>query len=192
MQILNQIIAFSDVFLGKGDFTSLSRSNLQDEARCISLNTFRKRSCRKVMVSQECVKHSVHGGGGGIGWRCTHTPSLGRHFPWADTTPPARHPLARHHTPLVRHHPPGQTPHWSDTTRPGQTPPPSQTPPPGQTPPGQTPPPQQMATAADGMHPTGMHSCCRILLHRLDAVLVNKLYIKSKWIEVYERFCTSV
>ena len=30
-------------------------------------------------------------------------------------------------------------------------------------PPGQTPPPpQQMATAVDGMHPTGMHSCFAI------------------------------
>ena len=29
------------------------------------------------------------------------------------------------------------------------------------TPLGQTPPPQQTATAADGTHPTGMHSCLR-------------------------------
>ena len=34
---------------------------------------------------------------------------------------------------------------------------PGQTHPPGQTPPGETLP--KMATAADGMHPTGMHSC---------------------------------
>ena len=33
------------------------------------------------------------------------------------------------------------------------------------TPPGQTPPPQQTATAADGTHPTGMHSCVtRVLI----------------------------
>ena len=55
----------------------------------------------------------------------------------------------------------------------------SQTPPPGQTPPwqtplgrpptpwvdtplGQTPPSHQMATAADGTPPTGMHSCLSI------------------------------
>ena len=30
-------------------------------------------------------------------------------------------------------------------------------------PPGQTPPPHEMATAADGRHPTGMHSCFDIL-----------------------------
>ena len=35
-----------------------------------------------------------------------------------------------------------------------------QPPPRGKTPPGQTPPPpQETATAADGTHPTGMHSC---------------------------------
>ena len=49
--------------------------------------------------------------------------------------------------------PTGQTLPWADTT-PGQTPP-RQTPPPH----GQTPPHQQTATAADGTHPTGMHSC---------------------------------
>ena len=59
----------------------------------------------------------------------------------------------------------GYTPHWTDT--PDQTPPslwvdnPSlwaDTPPSGQTPPRrQT--PQQTATAADGTHPTGIHSC---------------------------------
>ena len=49
--------------------------------------------------------------------------------------------------------PPGQTPSWPATPR--------------QTPPGQTPScsvhagihPPLVATAADGMHPTGMHSC---------------------------------
>ena len=48
--------------------------------------------------------------------------------------------------------PPGQTPHYprADT-------------PPGQTPPGQA-PPQQKTTAADGTHPTGMHSCLEIYL----------------------------
>ena len=59
------------------------------------------------------------------------------------------------------------TPYWADTPLWPDTPwadiTPKQTSPPGQTPlsrhpPGQTPPPQQMATAADGMHHTGMHS----------------------------------
>ena len=56
----------------------------------------------------------------------------GIHPPWADSPPPS---LGRH--------------------------PPEQTTPPGRhIPPGQTlPPPQQTATAADGTHPTGMHSC---------------------------------
>ena len=60
--------------------------------------------------------------------------------PWADT------PLAD--TP-GRHPPPSQTPPWTDTI-PGQTPPYADT----------TPPPlsTEMATAVDGMHPTGMHS----------------------------------
>ena len=46
-----------------------------------------------------------------------------------------------------------QIPPWADT--PGQIPPP-----PGRHLPRQTPaPPQQTATAADGTHSTGMHSC---------------------------------
>ena len=70
-------------------------------------------------------------------------------------------------TPLGRQpsqcrHPPGHTPPWADTpwedTPMGRHPPARH--PPVQTPPGQTPPPpQKMAIAADGMHPTGMHSC---------------------------------
>ena len=63
-------------------------------------------------------------------------------------TLPGRHPLQ---IPPGRHpgqRPPRQTPSL------GRNPP--QTPP-TDTPPGQTPP--EMATAADGMHPTGIHSC---------------------------------
>ena len=45
-----------------------------------------------------------------------------------------------------------ETPPWAD--------PPNRHPPPEQTPPWQTTcPPPEMATAADGTHPTGMHSC---------------------------------
>ena len=47
--------------------------------------------------------------------------------------------------PSRRHPPPGQTHPWADTL-PGQT------------------PIQQTATAADGMHPTGMHSCFMFVL----------------------------
>ena len=72
---------------------------------------------------------------------------------------------------LGRHAPPGQTPHWADTpwadTPWADTPwadTPGQTPSPGRHNPGQTPPPRPpgqiplVATAADGTHPTGMHS----------------------------------
>ena len=42
----------------------------------------------------------------------------------------------------------------------GRHPPARQTPP-SRHPPGQTPPQPKMATAADGTHPTGMHSCSK-------------------------------
>ena len=49
---------------------------------------------------------------------------------------------------------PEQTPPWEDTPGLGKHPPP------GRHPPGQTPPPiPAVATAVDGTHPTGMHSC---------------------------------
>ena len=60
-------------------------------------------------------------------------------------------PMARHHTPLGRH--PGQTPH-----------PPARHPL-GRHPPGQT------ATAADGTHPTGMHSCFKFSFLFLQDIL---------------------
>ena len=54
-------------------------------------------------------------------------------------------------------HPPNRTP-WADTPSLGRHPLPGQTPPPwADTPWADT--PQQMATAADSTHPTGMHSC---------------------------------
>ena len=76
-------------------------------------------------------------------------------------------------TPLGRHP-------WADTL--GQTPP-EQTPP-GQTSPRQTPPradtpPQQMATAADGTHPTGMHSCLFILWATHPPSFVLCFYLKG-------------
>ena len=56
----------------------------------------------------------------------------------------------------------GYTPSQADSPPSRQPTPPAQTPP-RQTPPGQTPPPVHagidMATAADGTHPTGMDSC---------------------------------
>ena len=67
--------------------------------------------------------------------------------PWANTP--------RADTPLVRHPSRADTPR--QTPAPGRHPPAASRHPPGQTFPGQTPP--QIATAADGTHPTGMHSC---------------------------------
>ena len=66
--------------------------------------------------------------------------------PWADTprqTAPGQTPPGTH-TPQQT--PPGQTPPWADTP---QADPWADTPPPA----------PQTATAADGTHPTGVHSC---------------------------------
>ena len=54
---------------------------------------------------------------------------------------------------------------WDTTPPPKQTPPRSRHPPPlEQTPPGSRhPPTRETATAADGTHPTGMHSCSNTL-----------------------------
>ena len=76
----------------------------------------------------------------------------GRH-PQADTprqTPPGRHPLGRHPLPSAR---------W-DTQPPAPMHAGIHTPRPAQCMLGYTPPPPTWAaTAADGTHPTGMHSC---------------------------------
>ena len=72
--------------------------------------------------------------------------------PWAETP----HPLAE---PPPWTDPPEQTPLWADTSR--KTAPWTDTPwadtPLGRHP---YPPRAKTATAADGTHPTGMHSCC--------------------------------
>ena len=126
----------------------------------ISFITVRNSSCEKVMFSQV----SVCPQGGGVHPQA-HIP-LGRH-PQADT-PPGR--------PTCADTPPGQTclprqadtPLWADIPRAdtplGRCPPPDrQALPWADTPLGRYPPlgrhPSEMATAADGMHPTGMHSC---------------------------------
>ena len=72
--------------------------------------------------------------------------------PVCDSVHGGRHPLSRH--PLGRQTPHGQTPLGRHPS-PGKHPPTS-----WQTPPRQTPPPRPpTASAADGTHPTGMHSC---------------------------------
>ena len=132
------------------------------------MNPVRKRSCRKVMFSQACVKNSYHRrdvSQRALGRGCLSQHALVRGW----QTPPGRHPLGRHplvntpwvdtpwtDTPLGRHttpgrhlpgkHPPGQTPPWTDTPLgkhpPGRHTPLWQTPPCADTPaPVQTPPP---------------------------------------------------
>ena len=99
-------------------------------------------------------------------WGEVYTPWPGRHSPLARQTPPGR-------PPQPGGHPPSQT----DTPGQADIPPGQANPPLGKHPPGQTtpwvnnplarqipswqtpPPPEQTATATDGTHPTGMHSC---------------------------------
>ena len=89
----------------------------------------------------------------------------GVHLPRINTTPLlGRHPQAD--TPLGRH------PFWADAS-PGQTPP-KQTPPLGRHLSRQT-VPAETATAADGMHPTGMHSCLG------NVVITESLKCTSAW-----------
>ena len=128
------------------------------------VNIYRpQRSCGKVMFSQASVILLT---GGRVSARsvCVVGTHPGRP-PWANTPPPPG-----------RHSPADTTP-WANTPQAG-------TPmfrPPRQTPPGQTDPHAQcmhkhthtcpvhagihalppVATAADGSHPTGMHSCCK-------------------------------
>ena len=91
-----------------------------------------------------------------------------------DTTPPREQtPPPRAETPPEQTNPPEQTPPGTDTP-PEQTPPEADKLPPqirhpsgSRLPLEQTPPwsrqPPDTATAADGMHPTGMHSCLRCI-----------------------------
>ena len=96
-------------------------------------------------------------------------------YPWEQTPPRADTPWSRHppeQTPPQSRHPLEQTPPGADNP-PGSRHPPGQTPPGADTPQGEHPPPEhtpptpphphppgETATAADGTHPTGMHSCC--------------------------------
>ena len=72
------------------------------------------------------------------------------------------------HTPI-----PGQTSPWADTPQADTLP--------GKTPPGRHPLPVHagidMATAADGTHPTGMHSCFSVVI-ALDTRPPKKLVMK--------------
>ena len=99
--------------------------------------------------------------------RCVSQHALGRHsHPWqtprADTHPPGQiHPLGRY-TPRA------------DTHSPEQTHPPQQALPLADSPPPDRHP--STSTTADGMHPTGMHSCCEIVLIWFDVFDYLDLY----------------
>ena len=89
-------------------------------------------------------------------WEQTPHPTPGsRHTPLGADTPWSRHPqqtcLGADTPPLGVDTPPEQTPR-ADTTPWEQTPPRADTMPPSRH-------PLETATAADGTHPTGMHSC---------------------------------
>ena len=67
-------------------------------------------------------------------------------------------------------HPPGSRhPPGADT-------PPRSRHPPGQAPPRSRHPPQQTATAADGTHPTGMHSCCESKTHVIRKMFAYRVH----------------
>ena len=85
------------------------------------------------------------------------TPPQDQTPPGADT-PRSRHPLGP--DPLGP-----DTPLGSDTPQ-EQTPPPPRSRPPGADTPRSRPPPRETATAADGTHTIGMHSCLYILVRK--------------------------
>ena len=106
------------------------------------------REALKISSPLALVSREVPRFHGGSLWHCT---------PGADTSPEQTPPGSR---PPTRSRPPKeQPPHRGADTPPGADPP-------EQNPQEQThrrgadtSPPQQMATAADSTHPTGMHSC---------------------------------
>ena len=103
------------------------------------------------MFSQACVKNSVYGGGVYPSMPLTAMPCTGADTPLA---PPAQCMLGYTHT-HTGQTPPGERhrPGW------GETPPRQGRPPPGRQPLFWADPPPPTTTAADGTHPTGMHSC---------------------------------
>ena len=82
--------------------------------------------------------------------------------------------------PLSRH-PPGQTPPGKTHPSPGQTPPGRHPLPPWADPRADIPP--EMATAADGTHPTGMHSCSSLNLWcQGEKLCVALVTIPTHWV----------
>ena len=101
--------------------------------------------------------------------------------PQGGVHPPGRPPQAD--TPLRQTSPSGRCPPLADTPL-GQTPPSGRHP--GLTPlPGQTPPPRQAAIAADGTHPTRMHSCYNLEPH--NTFTICYLAFSVKFLKYFSR-----
>ena len=118
-----------------------------------------QRSCGKVIFSQACVKNSVRGC---LPQCMLGYTSLGRHPP-GQTHPLGRHPLGRHHP---QADPPSQCMLGYTPVHAGI-----------HTPPCPVHAGIDMATAADGMHPTGMHSCCLSIYVRFSFAHVTYYFV---------------
>ena len=82
---------------------------------------------------------------------------LGR-YPWTRYTPGTRY-TPQLGTPPRTRYTPDQVHQWDQVHPPGLG-----------TPPGTRYPSQQMATVADGMHPTGMHSCFLVRKDKIEKI----------------------
>ena len=94
--------------------------------------------------------------------------------PWADApgqTPPCVDPPGQ--TPLLGRHPPGRPPAGRHPRR--QKPP--------SRPPWADTPPPQMATAADGTYPTGMHACFSSNFYCLQSLrkFTGHMFVSPRW-----------
>ena len=116
------------------------------------------------------VSASVHAGIPHPSHPCSRHPPRSKHHPGADTprsrpppgadTPRGKHPPVADIPSGSRHHPP---PYWSRH-------------PLGADPPGADTPPRDTATAADGTHPTGMHSCDYWIVSQLSGCSCTKFH----------------
>ena len=139
----------------QGDFTGRKKITGTVSSNSRTLARHHTKVTRHYRPQTKLRKGNVFSQGRGCLLQCMlgYTPRADTH-PWAGTLP--------------RQTPPGQTPPWADShpwvdSLPGQQPPLGRHPLPSAY--WDTPPPCpvhagiDMATAADGTHPTGMHSC---------------------------------
>ena len=104
-----------------------------------------QRSCEGYVFTPVCQSFCSHWGGGFCLSACWDTTPRGADTPQEQTTPPG----ADTHLPPGSRSPPG-----ADTSPREQTHPPE-----SRQPPREQTTPRETAAAADGTHPTGMHSC---------------------------------